>query len=204
MRSWTSITQYFIIPLSKLSKTQKTEWNRAVPSKTKLGQLGKTDWYRLVLSSPSSVNSVPSSACGWVWSTDKSLRRMCWKVETMTVMSNSKSELSISFFHILHTNIVLEILKNCLTLWKKLLRKSTSLQAGPASSLSGGQCQNLVVPSKVLYKLIPHVIFISYCKTWQLTWGDDTKGPNSWSIFGVLLRQGIPSFFLLIPRGCIW
>ena len=98
-------------------------------------------------------------------SIDKSLRRMCWKVETMTVMSNSKSELSIFFFHILHTNIVLEILKNCLALWKKLLRKSTSLQAGPAPSLSGGQCQNLVVPSKVLCKLIPHVIFISYCKT---------------------------------------
>ena len=95
-------------------------------------------------------------------SIDKSIRRICWKVETMTVMSNSKSELSISFFHILHTNIVLEILINCLALWKKLLRKSTSLQAGPAPSSLGGQCQNLVVPSKVLCKLIPHVVFISW------------------------------------------
>ena len=94
-------------------------------------------------------------------SIDKSLRRICWKVEMMTVMSNSKSELSISFFHILHTNIVLEILINCLALWKKLLRKSTTLQAGPAPSSLGGQCQNLVVLSKVLCKLIPHVISTS-------------------------------------------
>jgi hypothetical protein len=75
---------------------------------------------------------------------DKNLRMICQKVE-MIPIAYSKSRLFISFFS--HTNVNSAISMNFLTLWRKQLRKFTSLQAGPAPSSSEGLCQNLVVPS---------------------------------------------------------
>ena len=122
----------------------------------------------------------------------------------MIPIAYSKSKLFISFFS--HTNVDSAILINFLALWRKQLRKFTSLQAGPAPSLSEGLCQNLVVPFKLLCKSYCSHVFKSCLHGTtvhmrvQLQWGNLSMnfwGPlttrnsflcliNSWGLYMVL------------------
>ena len=51
---------------------------------------------------------------------------------------------------------------------------------------------------------IPPMYSTIDCIAIKLAWGDDTKGPNSWWIFGAQLRKGLFFFIQQIPGGCIW